>query len=34
MGVVHGLESDTRVVAVEIAILNQVLDGIDNLGQA
>jgi hypothetical protein len=31
MGVVHGLEGNTRVIAVEVAILNKVLDRIDNL---
>lgn len=31
VGVVHGLESDTRVIAVEVAVLHQVLDGIDDL---
>lgn len=29
--VVHGLEGDPRVIAVEVAILNQVLDGVDDL---
>lgn len=31
MGVVHGLEGDTRVITVEVAVLNQVLDGVDDL---
>lgn len=29
--VVHGLQRDARVIAVEVAVLHQVLDGIDNL---
>ena len=29
--VVHGLERDTRVIAVEVAVLYEVLDGIDDL---
>ena len=33
VGVVHGLESDTGVIAVEIAVLDQVFDGVNNLGQ-
>lgn len=32
MGVVHGLERDARVIAVEIAVLDEVLDCVDNLG--
>jgi hypothetical protein len=31
VGVVHGLERDTRVIAVEVAVLHEVLDGIDDL---
>lgn len=31
MGVVHGLERDAGVIAVEVAILNQVFDGVDHL---
>lgn len=31
MGVVHGLESDAGVIAVEVAVLDQVLDGVDDL---
>jgi hypothetical protein len=31
MGVVHSLECDTGVIAVEVAVLNEILDGIDNL---
>lgn len=29
--VVHGLEGETGVIAVKVAVLDQVLDGIDNL---
>ena len=29
--VVHGLEGDTGVIAVEVAVLHQILNGIDNL---
>lgn len=29
--VVHSLERDTRVIAVEVAVLDQVLDGVDHL---
>jgi hypothetical protein len=29
--VVHGLQRDARVVAVEVAVLHQVLDGVDDL---
>ena len=32
MGVVHGLEGDSGVIAVEVAVLNEILDGIDELG--
>lgn len=31
MGVVHGLEGDAGVIAVEIAVLYQIFDRIDNL---
>jgi hypothetical protein len=31
VGVVHGLESDSGIIAVEVAVLNKVFDGIDNL---
>lgn len=31
MGVVHGLEGDAGVIAVEVAVLDKVLDSIDNL---
>jgi hypothetical protein len=31
VGVVHGLEGDTRVIAVEVAVLDQVLDRVDDL---
>lgn len=31
MRVVHGLKSETRVIAVEVAVLDEILDGIDNL---
>jgi hypothetical protein len=31
MRVVHGLESDTGVIAVEVAVLDQILDCIDDL---
>lgn len=33
VGVIHGLETDTRVVAFEVAVLDKVLDGFDNLLQ-
>lgn len=32
MRVVHSLEGDSRVIAIEVAVLYEVLDGIDNLG--
>lgn len=32
VGVVHRLEGDAGVIAVEIAVLDQVFDGIDDLG--
>lgn len=31
MGVIHGLECNARVIAVEVAVLHQILDGIDDL---
>lgn len=31
VGVVHGLQRDARVIAVEVTVLNKVLDSIDNL---
>ena len=31
MGIVHGLESDARVIAIEVAILDQVLDRLDTI---
>lgn len=31
VGVVHGLEGDTRVIAVEVAVLDEILDGVDHL---
>ncbi len=31
VGIVHGLESDAGIIAVEVAVLDQVFDGIDNL---
>lgn len=31
MGIVHGLKGDARVIAVKVAVLNQVFDCIDNL---
>jgi hypothetical protein len=31
VGVVHGLESDAGVIAVEVAVLDEVLDGVDDL---
>lgn len=31
MGVVHGLEGDARVIAIEVTILNQVFDGVNHL---
>jgi hypothetical protein len=29
--VIHGLEGDTGVIAVEVAVLDKVLDGVDDL---
>lgn len=34
VGVVHGLEGDARVIAVEVAVLYEVLDGVDDLDAA
>jgi hypothetical protein len=31
VGVVHGLERDTGVIAVEVTVLDEVLDGVDDL---
>lgn len=31
VGVVHGLESDTGVIAVKVAVLDEIFDGIDHL---
>ena len=31
MGVVHGLERDARVIAIEVAVLHEVLDSVDDL---
>jgi hypothetical protein len=31
VGVVHGLESDAGVIAVEVAVLDEVLDSVDDL---
>lgn len=31
VGVVHGLQGDTRVIAVEVAVLDKILDGVDHL---
>jgi hypothetical protein len=31
VGVVHGLERDTGVIAVEVAVLDEILDGVDDL---
>ena len=33
MGVIHGLECDTGVIAVEVAVLDKVFDSIDDLGE-
>lgn len=32
MGVIHGLEGNARVIAVEVTILDEVLDSVDDLG--
>lgn len=32
MGVIHGLEGDAGVIAVEVAVLDKVLDCVDHLG--
>lgn len=34
MGVVHGLKGDTRVIAVEVAVLHEIFDGVDDLDEA
>lgn len=34
MGVVHGLEGDAGVIAIEVAVLYEVLDGVDDLEAA
>jgi hypothetical protein len=31
MAVVHGLQRNAAIIAIEVAILHEVLDGIDNL---
>ena len=31
VGVVHGLERDAGVIAVEVAVLDEIFDGVDNL---
>ena len=31
MRVIHGLKGDTGVIAVEVAVLHQVFDGVDDL---
>ena len=31
MGVVHGLEGDAGVIAVEVAVLDEIFDGVDDL---
>ena len=31
VGVVHGLERDTGVIAIEVTVLHEVLDGVDDL---
>jgi hypothetical protein len=31
VGVVHGLEGDAGVIAVEVAVLDEVLDSVDDL---
>lgn len=32
MGVVHGLEGNSRVIAVEVAVLHKIFDGLNDLG--
>ena len=32
MGIIHGLQRDSRVIAVKVAVLYKVFDRIDNLG--
>ena len=34
MGIVHGLEGDAGVIAVEVAVLNEVFDGVNDLEAA
>ncbi len=34
MGIVHGLEGDAGVIAVEVAVLNKVFDGVNDLEAA
>jgi len=31
MGVVHGLEGDTGIIAIEVAVLDEILDGVNDL---
>jgi hypothetical protein len=31
VGIVHGLESNAGIIAVEVTVLDEILDGIDNL---
>jgi hypothetical protein len=31
VGVVHGLEGDSGVIAVEVAVLHEIFDGVDDL---
>lgn len=31
MGVVHGLEGDAGIIAIEVAVLDEILDGVDDL---
>lgn len=31
MAVVHGLQRDAAVIAIEVAVLNEILDGVDDL---
>ena len=33
MGIIHGLEGDSRVIAVEIAVLHEIFDSIDDLSE-
>ena len=34
MGIVHGLKSDAGVIAVEVAVLYEIFDGVDDLKAA